>query len=108
MQHDQLPQDLAGEVVAMSDAVLAALIGVGGSVVGAFAAVLAAHTQTARKSALRDEEERPGKQPVLGSAVDIRELHTLRALFGGPRGRYLEGYRDGYYAPYRMREDLSK
>jgi hypothetical protein len=40
--------------------------------------------------------------------VDIRELRILRALFGGPWGRYLEGYKDGYYAPYRIREDLSK
>jgi hypothetical protein len=47
MQHDQLPQDLAGEVVAMSDAMLAALIGVGGSIVGALAAIFAAHIQAA-------------------------------------------------------------
>ena len=82
----------------MSDTVLVAVIGVGGTIVGSIATVLVARIQAAKPSThtLTGKAE---TAPVLGESVDIRELRILRALFGEPKGRILEGYRDGYYAP---------
>jgi hypothetical protein len=81
----------------MSDAVLAALIGVGGTIVGAVATVLVARIQAAHKAA--PSPEKAEIVPVLGKSIDIRELRILRALFGESKGRILEAYQDGYYGP---------
>jgi hypothetical protein len=82
----------------MSDAVWVALIGVAGTVVGALATVVVARIQAAHKTAQRPPE--PAETaPVLGETVDIRELRILRALFGEPKGRLLEGYHQNYYKP---------
>ncbi len=76
---------------------LAALIGVGGTVVGAVATVLVARIQAANKAA--PSPEKAETIAVLGGAIDIRELRILRALFGESKGRILEAYQDGYYGP---------
>jgi hypothetical protein len=82
----------------MSDGVLAALIGLAGTVVGAVAAVLVARIQTGRPKN-GDPPGGPGTTVVLGGVVDIRELRILRALFGEPKGRFLEAYSISYYGP---------
>jgi hypothetical protein len=82
----------------MSDPVLIALIGVAGTVVGSVATVIVARIQAAQKVHI-PPREKPETTPVLGQAVDIRELRILRALFGEPEGRILEGYQEAYYAP---------
>ena len=79
----------------MSEGVTVALIGVIGTIVGSVATIIAARINSASKSA----PEKPETTPVLGEAIDIRELRILRALFGEPRGRFLEGYQDAYYGP---------
>jgi hypothetical protein len=81
----------------MSDPVMVALIGVAGTVVGAVATVLVARIQAAQKAAHAPAPEPAETTPVLGEAVDIRELRILRALFGEPKGRILEGYQAIYY-----------
>jgi hypothetical protein len=83
----------------MSDAVLAALIGVGGTVVGAIATVLVARIQAAHKAVRPPSAEKPDPVAVLGQSIDIRELRILRALFGERKGRILEAYQDAYYGP---------
>jgi hypothetical protein len=81
----------------MSDTVLTAMIGVAGSVVGAVATVIVARIQTAQKVAHAGVTERGELQQGLGRLVDIRELRILRALFGEPNGRILDGYLTEYY-----------
>jgi hypothetical protein len=83
----------------MSDAVLVAMIGVAGTLVGALATVLAARIQAAHKAAQVPPSGKAETSPVLGESVDIRELRILRALFGEPKGRALESYKNGYYRP---------
>jgi hypothetical protein len=82
----------------MSDTVVVALIGVAGTVVGSGATILVALLQSRKR---HDPPVPPGKvvdpTPVLGEAVDIRELRILRALYGEPRGRPLDAYKDAYY-----------
>ncbi|MBI3411091.1 MAG: hypothetical protein HY040_22380 [Planctomycetes bacterium] len=80
----------------MSDPVWIALIGVLGTVVGAVATILVARIQAAQKAGPPAKVE---TTPVLGEAVDIRELRLLRALYGEPKGRILEGYKAQYYGP---------
>ena len=79
-------------------AVLVAAIGAAGTVVGAVATVLVARMQAAAKNSAK-EEDLPATSPVLGHAVDIRELRILRALFGEQKGRILESYKVKYYLP---------
>jgi hypothetical protein len=81
----------------MSDAVLVALIGVGGTVVGAVSTILITYIQAAHKAA--PPPETPEIISVIGKSFDIRELRILRALFGERRGRILEAYQDKYYGP---------
>ena len=81
----------------MSDTVLTAMIGVAGSVVGAVATVVVARIQTAQKAAHADVTEKAEPQQVFDKLVDIRELRILRALFGEPNGRLLDGYFTQYY-----------
>jgi hypothetical protein len=87
----------------MSDAVWVAMIGAGGTAVGAAAgavgAILVARIQAAQKAALSSPPQPPGTTPVLGKAIDTLELRVLRALFGEPKGRYLGGYQDPYHRP---------
>ena len=83
----------------MSDPVLVALIGVGGTVVGAVAMVIVARIQAAHKATPPPLSEEAKTFPVLGQSIDIRELRILRALFGESKGRLLEAYQDGYYGP---------
>lgn len=86
----------------MSESVITAVIGTAGTVVGAIAGAVAAvivARANARPKADPLPPEKPEALPVLGKAVDIRELRILRALFGEPRGRYLEAYQDQYYGP---------
>jgi len=83
----------------ISDTVLTALIGVGGSVVGSAATIIVARIQAAQKAGHSVPPEKAETTPVLGEAVDIRELRILRALFGEPKGRFLEAYKDKYYRP---------
>jgi hypothetical protein len=87
------------EVLAMSDPVLIALIGVGGTVVGAVATVLVARIQAAHRATSSPPSEKPEVISVLGQSTDIRELRILRALFGERKGRILEAYQDAYYGP---------
>jgi hypothetical protein len=82
----------------MSDSVLVALIGVGGTIVGAVATILVARMQAAGRSVERASPNEENEL-VLGEHVDIRQLRILRALFGERRGRYLEAYHDDYYRP---------
>jgi len=84
----------------MSDAVWVAIIGVTGTLIGAVATVLVARIQASHKArdladAAANEVAQP--TPVLGELIEIRELRILRALFGEPKGRILEGYRAVYY-----------
>ena len=84
----------------MSDPVLIAVIGVVGPVVGSVATVLVAKIQSARtdpKPVPSDKVEVPS--PGGGELPDIRELRVLRALYGEPKGRLLDGYKDKYYKP---------
>jgi hypothetical protein len=61
------------------------------------ATVLVARIQATKK---HDDTPPPDKQEtVLRQAVDLRELRILRALFGEPKGRFLEAYKDQYYRP---------
>jgi hypothetical protein len=83
----------------MSDGVLVALIGVGGTIVGAVATILVARIQASRGGNALPPAEGAETAPVLGHAIDIRELRILRALFGEPKGRVLEAYQDSYYGP---------
>jgi hypothetical protein len=83
----------------MSDPVLVAVIGAAGTVVGAIATVLVARIQAAQKANNAALPEKAEVTSVLGEAVDIRELRILRALFGEPKGRFLEAYQDKYYGP---------
>ncbi len=78
----------------MSDAVLVALIGVGGTVVGAFATVLVARIQKGVHPPDNTETI-----SVIGQFFNTRELRILRALFGERKGRVLEAYQDGFYGP---------
>ena len=84
----------------MSDAVLVAIIGVTGTVIGSVVTLLVAAMQ-ARRSA--QPATPPGQlvdpTPVLGEAVDLRELRILRALYGEPGGRAMGGYKNAYYRP---------
>jgi hypothetical protein len=73
--------------------VLIAVIGTAGTVVGAVATALISRAKSARPTPTEPAET----TPVLGEAVDIRELRILRALFGEPKGRLLEAYKDKYY-----------
>jgi hypothetical protein len=88
----------------MSDAVVVALIGAASTVVGAVGTVLAARIQAAQKArawALIEmaEAERAAPLPVLGEAVDLRQLRLLRALYGEPGGRWLGPYKGkGYHS----------
>src|SRR3954469_9484645 len=79
----------------MSDSVLTAIIGVAGIVIGTVGSILVASIQSKAKA--NNQVQHPS--PVLGHLVDIRELRILRALYGEPNGRKLEGYRDRYYLP---------
>ncbi len=81
----------------MSDTVLSALIGVGGTVVGAVATILVARIQASHKAAPSMPSEKVEGIPL--SSLDIRELRILRALFGEAKGRKLEAYQDAYYGP---------
>jgi hypothetical protein len=84
----------------MSDAVWVAIIGVTGTLIGAVTTVLVARIQASHKAkALADAAANEGAQttPVLGELIEIRELRIMRALFGEPKGRILEGYRVSYY-----------
>jgi hypothetical protein len=86
----------------MSDAVMVALIGAAGTLVGAAATVLAARIQAAQKASAwarteRAEAEKAQAVPVLGEVVDRWELRILRALFGEPGGRWLGQYRSKAY-----------
>jgi hypothetical protein len=83
----------------MSDPVLIALIGMGGTVVGALGAILAARIQAVHKGTPPPPSEKPETLNVIGQSIDIRELRILRALFGETKGRLLEAYQDGYYGP---------
>src|SRR5262245_15212793 len=84
----------------MSDSNWNALFGMLGTVIGAaigvLGSILVARIQAAQKSAPPEKVE---TTPVLGEAVDIRELRLLRALFGEPKGRILEGYKAQFYGP---------
>ena len=82
----------------MSDPVLIALIGMGGTVVGAVGAVLAARI-AAHKDTPPPPPEKVETLRILDQSIDIRELRILRALFGETTGRRLEAYQDGYYGP---------
>ena len=86
----------------MSDTVLTAMIGVAGSAVGAVATIVVARIQTAQKDARAALADDAGTKQVLGKVVDIRELRILRALFGEPKGRLLEGYLSKYYQSSRQ------
>jgi hypothetical protein len=81
----------------MSDPVFVAIIGVAGTAIGAVATVLVARIQAAHKAAQPAAPEKAETTPVLGEALDIRELRILRALFGEPKGRSLEGYKGDFY-----------
>lgn len=82
----------------MSDGVLAAAIGTMGTIAGAIATIVVARVHASAKAQQSEKaDDSPPTSPVLGHAVDIRELRILRALFGEPGGRFLEAYKDPYY-----------
>jgi hypothetical protein len=84
----------------MSDAVWVAIIGVTGTLIGAVTTVLVARIQASHKArdlAAAAANEGAQTTPVLGELIEIRELRILRALFGEPKGRILEGYKVVYY-----------
>lgn len=80
----------------MTDAVTQAAIGLLGTAIGAVATILVARIQ---RPAPPPPPEPAETTPVLGEAVDVRELRILRALFGEPQGRLLAAYKDKYYGP---------
>jgi hypothetical protein len=82
----------------MTDAVLTAMIGVAGSIVGSIATVAVARIQTAHKAARSDSPAERESLAVLGEAVDVHELRILRTLFGESKGRLLQAYKSGPYA----------
>jgi hypothetical protein len=87
----------------MTDEVWVALIGFGGTVIGAAIGAIAtvAVAVARRQSGTKDKEamEKVETAPVLGQSVDIRELRILRGLFGERNGRLLEAYHDRHYGP---------
>ena len=82
-----------------SDAVMVAAIGAAGTIVGAVATIIVARIQARAKASHPGPPEKAATVPVLGEAIDIRELRILRALFGEPEGRILQAYRDKHYRP---------
>jgi hypothetical protein len=82
-----------------SEAVMVALIAAAGTIVGAVATIIVARIQARSKAGQSGPPEQAASIPVLGEAIDIRELRILRALFGEPEGRFLEGYKEKYYRP---------
>src|SRR5947209_2246254 len=85
----------------MPESVLLALVGVGGTVVGAVATALVAKIIASSKHRpdQPDQPDQPETRLVAGKAVNVRELRILRALFGEPKGRWLEAYKDAYRLP---------
>ena len=83
----------------LSDAVIVAAIGAAGTIVGAVATIIVARIQASAKARHPGQSEKAETVPVLGEAIDIRELRILRALFGEPDGRFLAAYRDKSYRP---------
>jgi hypothetical protein len=82
----------------MSDAIWTAVIGLGGTVIGSVTTVILAKIQASNKARADAAEAAKYGTMILGDLVDIRELRILRALYGEPKGRILEAYRDDYYA----------
>jgi coproporphyrinogen III oxidase-like Fe-S oxidoreductase len=84
-----------------SDAVLVALIGLAGIVIGVIAMILISRRQATRKPDPSKQTEKTEIETIsiLGEDVDIRELRILRALFGEPKGRRLGSFKDMYYRP---------
>lgn len=80
----------------MSDAVLIALIGAAGTIVGSVTTVIVTRMKMAR-SDRPDPGEKAETTPVQDLAIDLRELRILRALYGEPTGRRLEQYRIKWY-----------
>lgn len=83
----------------MSDSVMIALIGATGTIAGVVGTILVASIQTRKAHPSVPAGQQLDPTPVLGKAVDIRELRILRALYGEPKGRLLDGYKDAYYRP---------
>jgi hypothetical protein len=82
----------------MSEGVFIGLVVLGSVVFGALTMLLLARLREKFRKPRRVISA-PSKKPqtptvtVLGEPVDVRELRVIRALFGEPRGRYLETYK---------------